>query len=708
MNSQHRAPMISSSRLAFLALALTTALCVPSAAAQEKPATTYGDSLVHAYFDEEVRAIESTWLAGIDDLSDWRALEPEKRRELQRMLGLDPMPERTPLHPVVTGTLDHPEFTVEKLHFQSMPGLYVTANLYVPKNADSPLPGVLYVCGHGNRTENGLSLGSKTAYQRHAAWYARHGYVSLIIDTIQLAEIEGVHHGTHRMDRWWWWNRGYTPAGVETWNSIRALDYLASRPEVDAERLAVTGRSGGGGYSWYVAALDERITTTVPTAGITDLRNQVVDGIVRSHCDCMFMINSERWDFPMLAALSAPRPVLLANGDHDPLFPLDGVMRTFHKTRQVYALHDQMENWESLIVDAPHADIPPLRQGTYCWMHEHLKGEELTVNDPAESLFDPVDLTVFDELPEDEINTRIDELFVPAAEPPAVPAAESDWRALRASWMQRLSDETFGGWPDKDDSLGVASVYSAVHDGLRIEAYEFDSQEPYRLRFWIVRSEGDAQPAQLQLRVLDSDSWQEWMAALGGATGDTATVGEIVGPGVDAAPRPEANRQYLAGLRTQVQGGSTGLVLVAPRGVGPTRWTETSTGNGVRRSFMLLGQTQEGMQAWDIRRAVQAVSSVRPGAPIHLEARGTMAATALYAALYEPAITDMQLHALPSTHREGPILLNVRRIFDIPQALALAMDGRSVTVSGAEPGDFTWPQRLAEQPFMNTTSLRFE
>src|SRR5438874_2290325 len=126
-----------------------------------------------------------------------------------------------------------------------------------------PAPAILYVCGHGNVVKDGVSYGSKASYQHHGAWLARNGYVCLTIDTLQLGEIQGLHHGTHRENMWWWNARGYTPAGVEAWNCMRALDYLQSRPEVDAERLGVTGRSGGGAYAWWITALDERIRVAV-------------------------------------------------------------------------------------------------------------------------------------------------------------------------------------------------------------------------------------------------------------------------------------------------------------------------------------------------------------------------------------------------------------------------------------------------------------
>ena len=229
------------------------------------------DDNLQRYFAREVEEISSRCLTGINSREDWQTARPKLRAQLFEMLSLDPMPPRTDLKPVITGKLEREDFIVEKLHFQSSPGLYVTANFYLPAKIDKPLPTVLYVCGHAVIKTNGISYGNKVGYQHHGAWFARNGYACLIIDTIQLGEIEGIHHGTYREGMWWWNSRGYTSAGVEAWNCIRALDYLETRPEVDKSRFGVTGRSGGGAYSWWVAALDDRIKVAAPVAGITDL-----------------------------------------------------------------------------------------------------------------------------------------------------------------------------------------------------------------------------------------------------------------------------------------------------------------------------------------------------------------------------------------------------------------------------------------------------
>src|SRR5262245_1126455 len=235
-----------------------------SAFAADPPRTSAplpGEPMIRAYFQRQAKEIADADLHGFKTRDEWEKARPEFRRQLLEMLGLWPLPSRTDLNAKVTGTVERPKFTVEKVVFQSSPGLYVTGNLYVPKPAPTKAPTVLYVCGHGNVVdkEKGISYGSKVHYQHHPAWYAEHGYVSLVIDTLQLSEIPGLHHGTYREKMWWWHTLGYTPAGVECWNAMRALDYLETRPEVDPKRIGVTGRSGGGAYSWWIAATDERI-----------------------------------------------------------------------------------------------------------------------------------------------------------------------------------------------------------------------------------------------------------------------------------------------------------------------------------------------------------------------------------------------------------------------------------------------------------------
>ncbi|HSI33422.1 MAG TPA: prolyl oligopeptidase family serine peptidase [Tepidisphaeraceae bacterium] len=713
---------------------LLCALCVFAATSSladdpkaRNPQPGPGDKALAAYFAAEVDALAKASLDYVCCEDNWAVDGKRARAELQDMLGLNPWPERTDLKANITGRLDHPEFTVENLHYQSRPGLYVTGNLYVPKGLKAPAPAVLYVCGHGTVKKNNIPYGSKASYQHWGAWLARNGYVCLVLDTLQLGEIEGTHHGLYRENMWWWQGRGYTPAGVEAWNGIRALDYLSTRPEIDKNRLAVTGRSGGGATSWWVAALDERVKVAAPTAGITDLRNHVVDGVIAGHCDCMFMVNSFRWDFGTVMALVAPRALLFENTDKDSIFPLDGVYRTYVNGRTVFEVLRPMPSvvptpggemirpstasaakpgtpvWASdknlglLITEGPHKDTQELQVPTLRWLNRFFKGDDSPVKNYAEKLFEPEQLRVFKpgEEPKDQINTKIHDTFVAAAPTPKVPASDSDWTSMRDGWLKQLADKSLRGWPaDKDaPSPDPKPLFSETAGGLTVSAYDFTSQHDVKLRLTIVRgaahAKAGAPPKLLVMNVLDDRAWDAFARNLGPAF--PKAVEGALPPLAGDKTAPSAIVDDLPGLAKMLAANDWAMAYVAPRGVGPTEFTrDPRKRTHVLRSFGLIGQTLDGMQAYDVRRAVQTVRALPDFAksPLWLQAQGRMAGNALYASLYERGITRLDLHDLPATHgaSDAPQLLNVLRVMDVPAALAMSVERSRVVLYGDSSG----------------------
>ena len=610
------------------------------------------DSRLAAYFRAETKALSQRCLADIHTLEDWQVRRAEYRRQLQEMLGLWPMPERGDLHAIVTGKIEREEFTVEKLHFQALPKLYVTANLYLPRHIPSPAPAILYVCGHSRVVTNGVSCGNKTYYQHHGEWFARNGYVCLVIDTLQLGEIEGLHHGTYREAQWWWNSRGYSPAGVEAWFGIRALDYLCSRPEVDKERIGMTGRSGGGSYTWTVAALDERVKVAAPVAGMTDLQNQVVDGVVEGHCDCMFFVNTYRWDFPQVAALIAPRPLLIANSDKDTIFPLDGVVRLYDQTRRIYQLYGQTNHLGLLITDGPHADTQDLQLPVFRWFNRFLKSEDPVIEMAARKFLAPQVLRVFSELPGDQINTRIQESFVPSASRGRDPTRLSE--VDRNKLLEELRTKVFGGWPAVPCPATPRLAKDSREGGVRVRTYAVESQPGVILPLFLISDGRVKKSNHILLSILDTQDW-------------TNSTANPLGPGT-LGPEP------LAALRERLQTDHAALAFFAPRLVQPTPWTsDAKTLVQIRRRFMLLGQTVDSMRVWDIRAAVQALHrlpELKP-IPIWVRASGNMAVNACYAALYQPQAAKLELSRLPRSQAEGPDYLNVLRFTDIPQVLTL-------------------------------------
>jgi dienelactone hydrolase len=612
--------------------------------------------MLSSYFAAEVDAISRCCLADVKTAGDWNARKDEYRRQLAEMLGLWPEPPRGDLHATVTGALDHPEFTVEKLHFQSLPYLYVTADLFIPKNLSAPAPAILYVCGHSEVKKDGISYGNKTAYQHHGEWFARNGYVCLVIDTIQLGEIEGHHHGTYREGMWWWQSRGYTPAGVETWNGIRAIDFLCSRKEVDPGRIGMTGRSGGGAYTWYVAAMDQRVRVAAPVAGITDLRNHIVDGCIEGHCDCMYMVNTYRWDFAQVAALIAPRPLLIGNSDKDTIFPLDGVNRVHDQVRRIYKLLGADANLGLLITEGPHQDTQDLQVPVFRWFNRFLKNDRGTVDKVAVSMLTPQQLRVFDKLPQDQVSTTIQETFVPAAPAPKVPENQQQWETQRNAWKEALRQKTFRGWPQETPSLDLKPAFDVTRNGTRLRASDFTSQHDVQLRLYIAQPQNE-EVKELALRVLGERDWTEWRESMGlNSSGDLEVGGQS---------------------RSSPASGSTAFAWLAPRGVGPTVWSGDAKKQAqILRRFALLGQTLEGMRVWDICRAMQAIRSIDDlkHLPLILRGQGAIGADCLYATLFEPPVARLELSNLPRSHAEGPQLLNVLQMLDLDAAIAMAAE----------------------------------
>src|SRR6185295_887294 len=402
---------IEATSLLFVFLSVVSGNLTAAAPASE------GEAAMRTFLRAEAVRLDSKFLDGITNRQSWDATRPALHRQYLEMLGLWPIPERTPLNAQITGTLERSEgFRVEKLHFQSRPHLYVTGNLYIPKDAKpgANLPAVLYVCGHSGRGRDG----NKSAFQQHGMWFATHGYICLIIDTLQLGEIAAIHHGTYRENRWWWQARGYTPAAVECWNGVRAIDYLQSRPEVDTNRIAVTGISGGGAATFWISAADERVKVAVPVSGMGDLQDYVGERVVNGHCDCMFLINTFQWPWTQIAALVAPRPLLFENSGHDTFFPRNGNDRIRARLEQLYGFYTNRTDrlFDIGVTAGGHDDKPELRLMAYRWINHFLKKDDSAVTEPELPKIEGKMLRAFsEELPSDELNTRIDEFFVPLA-----------------------------------------------------------------------------------------------------------------------------------------------------------------------------------------------------------------------------------------------------------------------------------------------------
>lgn len=594
-----------------------------------------GDEMIQAYLRQETDKIAADFPRGLQRLDEWTKARPEFVREYFDMLGLWPIPERTPLNATITSRIDRGDYVVEMLHYQSKPGLYVTANLYRPaRSAEGErMPGILYVCGHSSRGRNG----NKAAFQSHGIWLARHGYVCLMVDTLQLGEIAGIHHGTYREGRWWWLPRGYTSAGVECWNGVRGIDYLISRPDVDPERIGVTGISGGGAATFWVAAADERVKVAVPVSGMADLESYVSNRVINGHCDCMFLHNTYRWPWTRIAALMAPRPLFFMNSDQDSIFPMDANDRVINRLERVYSLFGASDRVDAFVSIGGHAYRKDIREASFRFLNTYLKNDPRPVLDsevdlvtgPREEVhpIPPERLRVFpqdSDIPRDALNREIDRHFVPMAkiEVPAKPEFESWKREL----LVQLRKRTFGYFPER---IPPAEKLSG-----RLEGFVRLRTEP---------------GIEIELRQEKAGSAKQVLVYV-----TQSTLNEPLPDWLKAAS------------------GDSDIYICAPRGVAGTRWTLKNPPNYVERSHVLIGRTVSTGRIWDIAAAARYLKSGGSG-PLRIAASGSAAVLAAYAALLEPEITGLILHQPPSSHMDenAPSLLNVLRMCDLPEVFGM-------------------------------------
>ena len=205
---------------------------------------------------------------------------PKLVREILDMLGLWPLagedaaPTRSS-----RGTIERQGVVIESLHFQSKPGLTSPPIFYRPEENHGKLPAILYVCGHANAAATATRPlpGSRPVVRQqrlHTAWSStrRSSARSRASITAPTASA-GCVKGQPTPKRFWWHSAGYTPAGVECWNGVRAIDYLVTRPDVDADKIGVTGISGGGAATFWIAAADDRVKVAVPVSGMSDLES---------------------------------------------------------------------------------------------------------------------------------------------------------------------------------------------------------------------------------------------------------------------------------------------------------------------------------------------------------------------------------------------------------------------------------------------------
>jgi len=336
---------------------------------------------------------------------EWSVQRERIREQILVSNGLWPMPPKQPLKPVIHGLIDRGDYTIENVYFESHPGHYVTGNLYRPKDSDGTHPGILCPHGHwangrfyetqaekaagqlANDAEVHMS-GALYPVQARMAQLARLGCIVFHYDMVGYADSDKVGHGE------WYQNvdaglRLQNGMGLQTFNSIRALDFLMDLPEVDNERIAVTGSSGGGTQNFILCAIDDRPDVAFPAVMVS---TNMQGGCVCENASYLRQdINNVA-----IAALFAPKPMAMS-GAND--WTIDIETKGLPELKSVYSHFGKPELVKAKCYPQfGHNYNSVARNMMYDWMIEHLK-LEASVPFVEEDFWPvpPADLSVFDD-----------------------------------------------------------------------------------------------------------------------------------------------------------------------------------------------------------------------------------------------------------------------------------------------------------------------
>ncbi len=318
----------------------------------EKPQLCVGNYQTEDQAKEQL----ARFAASYSTLSDWQQRAQRIREGILRGAELWPLPKKCPLNPIIHSKRVYDGYSVENVAIESLPGVFVTGNLYTPTKGSGPFPAVL--CPHGHWSDPADYGRFRPDMQKRCATFARMGAIVFAYDMVGYGDWANAG----------WEHRRPKVFKLQLWDSIRIVDFLTSRADVDPKRIAVTGASGGGTQSFMLTAVDDRIAVSIPVVMVSA---HFFGGCVCESGMPVHKSKSFETSNTDIAAAAAPRPLMLISDGKDWTKNTPDVEYPY--IRNVYRLYGLENNVEYLhLPDEGHDYGRSKRIGAYRFLAKHL------------------------------------------------------------------------------------------------------------------------------------------------------------------------------------------------------------------------------------------------------------------------------------------------------------------------------------------------
>ena len=631
--------------------------------------TDASNSLYHHLASQAFNFLDkrTNTVAAIHSLLDWKKRQEFIRKALLDIVG--PFPAKTSLNSRVTRTIIKDGYKVENIIYESYPGFYVTSSLFIPDGLKEKAPVVIYCSGHSD-------IGYRNpVYQQVILNLVKKGFIVFAFDPVGQGErleyydpntrkSDALISETHSYSGAQAFVTGSSQAGYVIWDGIRAIDYLVTRKEVDPTRIGMTGRSGGGTQTAYIAAMDDRIKAAAPENYITNFTRLIETAGPQDAEQNMFNAIERGIDMADYLEVRAPKPTLMITTTRD-MFSIQGARETAKEASGIFKAYGKPENFRMVTDDSVHASTKKNREAMYAFFQKYLDNPGDS-SDQKLTILTPEELQV---TKTGQVSTSLNSETVYSLNMKAAEKLENKLQSSRKNFPDYLtgvlkSAKQLSGYKEPVKSNEPVFTGRFQKDGYVIEKYFVKGEGDYVIPYLLMKPENSNHKALIYLHP----------------------------SGKSAEALPGGEMEWFV---------KNGFTVLAPDllGTGEMVGENTSIRIYLRTWYasMLIGRSVLGIQAGDVVSLTNLLKEDPGIEKVYGLARKEMAPVLLHAAAFDPSISRIALIEPYSSYRSvamsrlyNPKFINslvpgALEFYDLPD-LAASLAPRKLMIVGGLDG----------------------